>query len=162
MIVSGKTLKLLKHFEGVANYAYNDPVGICTVGCGHALKPHRQCTRDDYDRYGWRSNPKMTDEHVDRILRRDLAFFEQGVWTMVRRDTKQREFDALVSFAFNIGLAAFEKSSVRRLHNAGLSYAAGAAFMLWVWGGGQKLPGLIRRRRAERWLYRKGYLRFFQ
>lgn len=159
--VSDKALKLISHFEGRRNYAYPDPVNVCTVGVGHALKPHRQCTSDDYNRYGHAGNPKMTDQHVDRILRRDLATFEQGVARLVRKDTTQREFDALVSLAFNIGLGGFGGSTVRRLHNARRSYAAGLAFMAWVRGGGQVWPGLVRRRRAERYLYRKGHLRFF-
>lgn len=159
--VSGKAISLLSHFEGRANYAYNDPVNVCTVGVGHALTPHRRCLTEDYRRYGTRDEPKMSKEHVDNILRRDLANFEQGVERLVRSSTTQHEFDALVSLAFNIGLGAFEGSSVRRLHNAGRPYLAGAAFMLWVKGGGQIWPGLVRRRRSERYLYRKGGLRFF-
>src|SRR6185503_18703760 len=104
--VSGKAIALISHFEGRANYAYNDPVNICTVGVGHALKPHRQCTPDDYKRYGTKSHPRMSDQHVDQILRRDLEGFEEGVARLVRADTWQREFDAMVCLAFNIGLGA--------------------------------------------------------
>ena len=161
MKVSDRAIRLISHFEGRANYAYNDPVGICTVGVGHALKPHRRCTTADYKRYGSRAEPRMSDEHVDRILRRDLATFEEGVARMVRPSTTQQQFDALVCFAFNIGLAGFSESSVRRFHNAYRSYLAGLAFMLWVKGGGRTLPGLVRRRRSERWLYRKGAFRTF-
>jgi lysozyme len=102
----------------------------------------------------------MTDAHVDRILRRDLAHFEAGVTGLVRRSTRQREFDAMVSLAFNIGLGGFQGSSVRRLHNLRLGFLAGRAFLLWNRGGGQVLAGLTRRRKAERWLYRKNALRF--
>lgn len=162
MRISGKAIRLISHFEGRANYAYNDPVGVCTVGVGHALKPHRQCSRHDFRRYGTRDNPKMSDAHVDRILRRDLRHFEDGVERLVRRGTKQHEFDALVSLAFNIGLNGFASSTVLRMHNRRRSWAAGAAFMLWVFAAGWRLPGLVRRRRAERFLYRKNRLRFFQ
>lgn len=161
MNVSDKAIRLISHFEGRANYAYNDPVGICTVGVGHALIPHRRCTASDYQRFGTAGRPKMTNDHVDRILRRDLRHFEDGVERLVRRDTKQHEFDALVSLAFNIGLGAFADSTVLREHNRRHGYRAGLAFMMWVFGAGQRLPGLVRRRRAERYLYRRNSVRFF-
>jgi lysozyme len=162
MEVGQKAIRLISHFEGRANYAYNDPVGLCTVGVGHLLDPPRRCSRSDFTRYGTQERPKMTDEHVDRILRRDLSAFELGVSRLVRPDTRQHEFDAMVSLAFNIGLGGFQGSSVRRHHNARREYRAGLAFMLWVFGGGQRLPGLVRRRRSERNLYRKGTVNFFQ
>jgi lysozyme len=161
MEVDPRAIRLISHFEGRANYAYDDPVGVCTVGVGHALKPHRRCTPKDFRRYGSRSRPRMTDEKVDRILARDLQVFTDGVRALVRRDTKQHEFDAMVSLAYNIGLGAFKSSTVLRMHNRRRSFAAGLAFTLWVFGGGQRLPGLVRRRRAERFLYRKGQLKFF-
>lgn len=164
MNIGTKGIKLIRHFEGGGNYAYNDPVGICTVGVGHALQPHRRCTRADFERYGTRERPRMTDEHVNDILRRDLRAFTEGVSRLVRASTKQHEFDAMVSLAFNIGLGAFESSSVRRLHNLRLGFAAGRAFLAWNKGtiGGrlQELAGLTRRRKAERYLYRNNRLKF--
>jgi lysozyme len=164
MRISDKGIRLISHFEGRANFAYNDPVGLCTVGVGHLLQPPRSCTSADFARYGTRSHPKMTNEHVDRVLRRDLAHFEEGVTRLVRKDTKQHEFDAMVSLAFNIGLGGFQGSSVRRLHNARQGFLAGAAFMLWVRGAGNPTPlaGLVRRRKSERYLYRRNRLNYFQ
>lgn len=161
MRISRRGIDLLSHFEGRALFAYDDPVNVCTVGVGHTLNPHRRCTRNDFARYGTRQNPKMTDAWVDRILRRDLRKFELAVELLVRKGTKQHEFDSLVSLAFNIGIGAFGKSTVLKEHNKGHSYRAGLAFLLWVKGGGQTLPGLVRRRRAERWLYRRGTVRTF-
>jgi lysozyme len=158
MNVSQKAIRLISHFEGRANFAYNDPVGICTVGVGHALTPHRRCSSEDFARYGTREHPKMSDEHIDRVLRRDLDSFEQGVTGLVRRDTLQREFDAMVSLAFNIGVGAFATSTVLRMHNARKSFRAGLAFLMWNKAGGSTLLGLTRRRRAERVLYRTGRL----
>jgi lysozyme len=154
-------VQVLSHFEGRANYAYVDPVGVCTVGVGHALKPHRSCTASDYLRYGTRSQPKMTDGHVDTVLRRDVEFFASGVRRLVRKGTAQHEFDAMVCLAINIGLGGFASSTVLRMHNRRRSFAAGVAFLLWVRGGGVVLPGLSRRRRSERFLYRKGKVRTF-
>jgi lysozyme len=164
MRIGKKGIRLIKHFEGGGNYAYNDPVGICTVGVGHALVPHRRCTAADFQRYGSREHPKMTDEHVDDILRRDLKNFMDRVTQLVRASTKQHEFDAMVALAFNIGLGGFEKSSVRRLHNLRMGFLAGRAFLVWnkgtIDGRLQELPGLTRRRKAERYLYRNNALKF--
>ena len=165
MRVSHKAIRVITHFESKRNYAYNDPVGICTVGVGHALKPHRRCTGADYERYGSSRNPKMSDEHVERILRRDLAVFEAGVTKLVRAATKQHEFDALVCLAFNIGLGAFAASSVLKYHNRRLGFLAGRSFMLWTKGtiNGQlvELPGLVHRRKSERYLYRRNAVIYY-
>ena len=165
MRVSQKAIRLISHFEGRAKFAYNDPVGICTVGVGHALKPHRRCTAADFAKYGTRAAPNMTDARVDRILRRDLTSFENRVSELVRRSTKQHEFDAMVALAFNIGIGGFESSSVRRLPNLRLGFLAGRAFLAWnkgtVNGRLVALAGLTRRRKSERWLYRKNALNFF-
>lgn len=154
-------VQVLSHFEGRANYAYVDPVGVCTVGVGHALKPHRSCTPNDYRLYGTATRPAMSDRHVDAVLQRDVEFFESGVRRLVRKGTAQHEFDAMVCLAINIGLGGFASSTVLRMHNRRRPFAAGAAFLLWVRGGGAVLPGLSRRRRSERYLYRKAKVRTF-
>lgn len=165
MHIGQRAIRLISHFEGRANYCYADPIGLATVGVGHLLKPPRRPTRQDFHRYGTKQRPKMTDAHVDRILRRDLRAFEEGVRRLVRKDTLSFEFEAMVSLAFNIGLGAFADSTVLKHHNAGRSFRAGAWFMRYVFGtvNGRKVKfaGLVRRRRAERWLYRKGTVKFF-
>lgn len=161
MEFGSRGVRVLSHFEGRANYAYMDPVGVCTVGVGHALKPHRACTAADYRRYGTRQRPGMTEKHVDSIVKRDVEFFEAGVRRLVRKGTEQREFDAMVCLAINIGLGGFASSTVLRMHNQGRSFAAGLAFLLWNRGGGQVLGGLVSRRRSERYLYRTGRVKFF-
>lgn len=164
MKIGAKGIKVIITFEGKANYAYNDPVGICTVGVGHALKPHRRCTAADFERYGSAARPRLSDERVEAILRRDLEAFEEGVSKLVRRSTRQHEFDAMVSLAFNIGLGAFESSSVLKWHNRRLGFLAGRAFLAWNKGkiNGElvELAGLTRRRKSERYLYRNNKLRF--
>lgn len=164
MNIGANGLRLIKHFEGKANYAYNDIAGVCTVGYGHALRPRRRCTADDYTKYGTRAEPRLTDEHAEEILVRDLDIFEEGVAAAVgsrrMKTTQRHEFSAMVSLAFNIGLGAFAGSSVLKLHKLHQGYAAGLAFMLWdkamVNGALVPVAGLTLRRKAERYLYRKG------
>lgn len=154
MEVSQKGIDLIVHFEGLVPYAYNDPAGHATFGVGHLL--HRgRCTQEDYRKWGSRQNPKPgAHERALRVLRLDLKRFEGHVTKIVRGDTLQREFDAMVSLAFNIGLAGFEDSTVRREHNRRHPFRAALAFTRWVFASGVPLPGLIRRRTAERRMYR--------
>lgn len=147
MQVSQRGLDLIAKFEGVVLHAYNDPVGHCTVGVGHLI--HRgNCTQEDYTR--WRN---MTRAQAMRLLKLDLASREAAVDRLVTVPLNQNEFDALVSFVFNLGVGAFEKSTLLRLLNQGKRKAAAEEFGRWVFAGGQKLPGLVTRRAAERRLF---------
>ena len=152
MRVSQRGLDLIARFEGVVLHAYNDPVGHCTVGVGHLLH-EGNCTRGDYDTYGTKSNPKLTREQAFKLLRQDVARFKPAVERLVTVDLNQNEFDALVSFAFNVGIGSFESSTLLRLLNRGRRKDAAAQFDRWVFGGGQALPGLVNRRNAEQQLF---------
>lgn len=169
MEIGSNGIHLIRHFEGSTNYAYDDVAGVCTVAVGHALRPRRRCTTDDFKKYGSRAEPRMTDAKVEQLLRRDLDIFEEGVAVAIgprrMKTTRRHEFSAMVCLAFNIGLGAFAKSSVLRLHKSRLGFAAGAAFRLWnkalLNGQLVEVAGLSRRRKSERWLYRKGEFRSF-
>jgi lysozyme len=153
MHVSQRGLDLIARFEGTVLHAYNDPANHCTVGVGHLL--HRgPCTSDDYNRYGTRDRPKMTQEQAFQVLRLDVARFESTVERNVTVPLNQNEFDALVSFAFNVGALAFQQSTLLRLLNDGKRGEAAEQFDRWVFGApGQKLPGLVKRRDAEQLLF---------
>jgi lysozyme len=87
------------------------------------------------------------------MFRKEIAKFESGVMRLVTREMTQPQFDALVSFAYNCGLGALEKSSLLRYFNAGDIDRAAKAFALWNKGGGRVLRGLVRRRAAEAALF---------
>jgi lysozyme len=97
---------------------------------------------------------KITRDEADAILRRDLGVFERGVNRRVKVGISQNQFDALVSFAFNVGLGAFERSTLLRKLNAGRYGDVPAELMKWTKGGGRELPGLVNRRRDEAGLWR--------
>lgn len=125
--------------EGNKLTAYKDSVGVWTIGVGHtaaagAPAPHAGMT--------------ITAAESDAILTRDLAQFEWAVEGAVKVPVQQHEFDAMVSLAFNIGGAAFARSSVVRKLNAGDRAGAANAFLLWKNAGGK--PILLKRREAER------------
>lgn len=159
MRITDRGVELVEFFEGTIPFAYNDPAGHCTFGTGHLI--HRgACMIGDYRNFGSRSQPKAgARARARRILGEDLDRFAAGVRALVRRDTTVREFEAMVSLAYNIGLGAFAGSTVRRQHNARRSFRAGLAFLMWDRAGGRTLLGLSRRRRAERKLYRTGHWR---
>ena len=139
MHVSDKGLELLKRFEGLRLEAYLCPAGKWTIGYGH--------TGPDV-----RAGSTIDDAAALDLLRSDVARFERGVSAMAGECT-QSQFDALVSFAFNIGLGALMSSTLLKKHKAGDPNGAAAQFGRWVYGGGRELKGLLRRRAAEAELY---------
>jgi len=95
----------------------------------------------------------ITQAEAEAILRRDLQVFETGVRNALTIATNSDQFSAMVSFAFNVGVGDFSGSTLLRKHNAGDFAGAANEFLRWVYAGGQFLPGLERRRKAERALY---------
>jgi lysozyme len=136
-------LALIKTFEGLRLTAYRCPAGVWTIGYGHTGPDVMPAQR-------------ISQERADQLLRGDLDQFEAGVErALVGAETTDNQFAAMVSLAFNIGLGAFQRSTVLRQHRAGHHIRAAAAFLMWVKGGGKTLSGLVRRRGAERALYLK-------
>lgn len=103
-------------------------------------------------------DPPMTEEAAEARLSREIDHFAQGVLRMLTRPANENELSAMVVLAFNIGLTAFARSTVLRLHNAGNREGAARAFALWNKAGGRVMPGLVRRRAAEAALYLKPVL----
>ncbi len=135
-------LALIKQFEGLELTAYLCPAKVWTVGYG-STGPHV------------RPGMTITEADAERLLRQDLDRFEEAV-DKAAPGTPQPMFDAMVSFAFNVGIGAFERSTLLRLHKAGQYHGAKGQFAAWNKAGGRVLPGLTRRRAAEASLYGKG------
>ena len=136
MKVSNNGINLVKRFEGLELKAYRDSVGILTIGYGHT--------------HAVKAGDIITGEQADAFLREDLQVAELTVNTNVKVKLTQGQFDALVSFVFNLGSGNFVKSTLIRKLNAGDYAGAADEFGKWVNAGGKKLPGLVKRRAAER------------
>ena len=132
-------LDLIRNFEGLRLKAYLCPAGVPTIGYGSTGK-------DIHLGMTW------TTEQADERLVRDLASFEMEVSRAVPVST-DNQFSALISLCYNIGIGAFEGSTLRKLHNQADYAGAADQFLRWNRGGGRVLPGLTKRREAERALY---------
>lgn len=135
MKTSEKAIVKIKHFEGLRLKAYKCPAGVWTIGYGHTL--------------GVRSTDRITAAQADALLREDLARFEKGVAELFPKCT-QGEFDALVDFAFNLGLNALRASTLRKkILNAAPEQEIRNQFLGWVYSGKNMVPGLYVRRKWE-------------
>ena len=132
-------IELIKSHEGLRLNAYKCPAGVWTIGYGHTS--------------GVAPGMKIIEANAENLLKEDLLRFEIAVNRLVEVPLNQHQFDALVSFCFNVGIGAFENSTLLILLNKGRYEEAAYQFPRWVHGGGQKLPGLIRRRKEERGLF---------
>lgn len=139
MKTSARGVKLITDFEGFRANAYQDVVGVWTIGYGFTK--------------GVKKGDKITREEAGRRLRGELTEYEHGVTKACRVPPNQNQFDALVCFAFNVGVAGMSRSSVIKAHNREDYQAAARAFGLWNKAGGKVWPGLTRRRAAEGALY---------
>ena len=147
MQISKKGLDLIKQFEGLKLTAYLCPAGVPTIGWGTTAG----ITRADVGRL------TITRGQAEAKLLQDLREYESGVLAACKVTPNQNQFDAMVCFAFNIGVAGFRGSTVCKAHNRGDAQAAARAFGLWnkarVNGKLTVLNGLTRRRAAEGALY---------
>ena len=144
MHISERGLELIKHFEGFRANAYKCPASVWTIGYGHTSEAGPPVVREGM---------RITEPEATAMLRRDVERYERAVTAAVTRKPTQAQFDALVSFCYNVGPGALRKSSVLRHFNAGNIPAAADAFRSWNKGGGKVLKGLVRRREAERELF---------
>lgn len=143
MKISDNGINLIKRFEGVRYKPYRCPAGLWTVGVGHLIGDGKQLP-DDY-------NKTFTEREVDELLRKDLARFERGVTMLfpVSYRFTQGAYDALVSFSFNLGLGALQRSTVRSALLRGDKTMAGESLLKYCRAGGKILKGLQLRRQAE-------------
>lgn len=141
-------LSLIKKWEGFRSKAYQDSVGVWTIGYGHTSAAGAPVVR-----------PGMTISRAEaeRILARDLRQYERAVSEAIgNARVTANQFAAMVSLCYNIGPGAFKRSSlVRHVRNGDMD-AAAKAFALYRKAGGKVLEGLVRRRADEAALFRKG------
>ena len=154
--VSEKLIEMIKHDEGVKTSPYQCPALLWTIGVGHVIDPnHAKVKLADRKQLaipdGW--DRVLNMDEVNNILKQDLARFETGVHRLCPGDMTQGQFDALVSFSFNVGLGNLQNSTLRMKHNRKEFGAAAEEFLKWNKAGGKVLKGLDKRRRGEKALY---------
>lgn len=131
---------LIKEFESFRSEPYQDSVGVWTNGWGHT----GGVTKD---------TPPVTEEEAESNLKGDLFEAEEAVVVFVKVPLTDNQFDALVSFTFNLGSGSLQLSTLRKKLNVGDYQGASDEFGKWVYAGGRKLNGLILRRAKERELF---------
>jgi lysozyme len=148
--VSKRGIELIKHFEGVRNRPYKCAANLYTVGVGHLIGDGKSLPES------W--NRTFTQEEINGLLKSDLNRFELGVSKMLPNvRLRQCEFDCLVSFAFNLGLGTFQRSTLRQALLRGDKEAAIESLLKYCRAGGRVLKGLQLRREAEAKMFKSGY-----
>lgn len=141
MEISQTGIDLIKKFEGCSLKAYRCPAGILTIGYGHTNKVFV----DDV----------ITQEEAETLLKQDLIIHCNNVSKLVKVSLNQNQFDALVSFEYNVGYGAFSGATLLKLLNQGKYKEAAEQFDRWIYAGKKVLPGLVNRRKAEKELFLK-------
>jgi lysozyme len=137
-MIGSDILLLIKKFEGFRSKAYKCAGGYLTIGYGHL-------TNDE--------DKEITEIEAEILLRKDLQIAVKAINRLVTVELKQNQFDALLSFIFNVGSGAFQRSVMRQKINRDEHELVPEEFMKWVWAGGKKQAGLIKRRMIEAKLY---------
>jgi lysozyme len=152
MKVSAKSIYMIKHHEGVRQKPYKCPAKLWTVGVGHVLYPEQGKLKID-QRDGFALKVEdfrvFSMEEVDGILRTDLDRFERGVEKFCPVPLTQGQFDALVSFSFNVGLGTLQRSTLRQKVLRGDMEGASEELLKYCMAGGKVLRGLLNRRKDE-------------
>ena len=133
-------IDLIKRFEGFSSSVYICPAGYPTIGYGHLVRSGE-------------SFNEISETEAEELLCKDVESAERAVLRLVNVPLTDGQFDALVSFTFNLGAGAFQRSTLRRKVNRQAHTEVPAQMMRWVWAGGRKLNGLIRRRESEVLIY---------
>lgn len=141
MKTSDVGVALIKHYEGFYSKPYRCPAGLWTVGYGHLIGNGLNLP-DHWNRH-------FSVEEIDALLRQDLARFERGVQRYIIVPLSQPQFDALVSFSFNLGLGTLQRSTVRQKINRLDFKGAIQSLLRYDKAGSVALKGLTLRRRAE-------------
>lgn len=144
MQTSDKGIALIKEFEGCKLTAYQDSVGVWTIGYGWT---------QPVDGKPIRVGMTIKQETAERLLKTGLVSYESDVSRLVKVGVTQGQFDALVSFTYNLGARSLSTSTLLRKLNAGDYAGAADEFLRWNKAGGKVINGLTRRREAERALF---------
>lgn len=138
-------LALIRHFEGFSPVVYLDAAGHATIGYGHLVREGEE----------WDT---LSAAEAEDLLRQDVAVAERAVMRFIHGPLNDDRFAALVSFTFNLGAGALQRSTLRQKVNRGEHEDVPQELLRWVWADGRRLEGLRRRREAEGALYRSQWM----
>lgn len=144
MRASENGINLIKQFEGCRLTAYQDSVGVWTIGYGWT---------QPVDGKPVAKGMVITQQKADDLLKQGIVQYENSVTNLVIVPLNQNQFDALVDFAYNLGVNALKESTLLKKLNAGDYAGAANEFTKWNKAGGKELAGLMRRREAEKSLF---------
>ncbi|PCH98286.1 MAG: muraminidase [Alphaproteobacteria bacterium] len=139
--ITQEGIDLIKRFEGFSSTVYFCPAEYPTIGYGHVVKKG-----EDF-------SAGITQDEAEELLRTDAQIAERAVLRLITVPLTDGQFDALVSFTYNLGSGALQRSTLRRVINRQNHSKVPNQLMRWVWAGGRKLKGLARRREAESIFY---------
>lgn len=142
--MSEKGIALLKKFEGCELTAYQDSVGVWTIGYGWTQPVGDRPVSKEM---------VITQDVADSLLRSGIVQYAKEVAGLVNVDVDQNQLDALIDFAYNLGVKALKSSTLLKKLNAGDYAGAADEFPKWNKAGGKVLRGLVERRAAERTLF---------
>lgn len=136
---------LIKKSESFEKATYICPAGVPTIGYGTTKIDGKPVPM----------GMTITKEQAEKLLEDDLLVFENAVNKFVRVEITQNQFDALISFVYNVGIGNFSNSTLLRVLNQGNYTEAADQILRWTKAKGKELPGLVKRRDAERQLFLK-------
>jgi lysozyme len=160
MKIGEKGIALLKHSEGCVLHPYMDVAGVWTIYYGHAILYQGNQLKGEENRdLAYSLYPNPNPEEAENVLKMDLAERENKL-SGLNISINQDQFDALISFIYNIGWGGFLNSTLLKRIKLGIGDIT-EAFLMWDKAGGKVVQALVNRRKAEALLYTTGELKFF-
>lgn len=143
-------IDFIKSAEGVKSFVYADSAGLPTIGVGHLLTQDELTSgKIHIDGKAYKYHEGLPDEVIDSLLMRDLHIAELVVNSNVKVKLTQSQYNALVSFTFNVGVGAFRNSTLLKLLNAGEYHSVPPQMRRWILSAGRQIQGLKNRREKE-------------
>jgi len=147
-MINDEGLAIIKDFEGFSPSVYRDPIGVPTIGYGSTWDSSGERVTMDH--------PDITEAEGEELLYGEIHNTEKAVGKLITAELTENMYAALVSLTYNIGSGNLQRSTLRKKLNCGNYGGAADEFPKWRKAGGRVLPGLVRRRAAERELFLDG------
>ena len=144
-VINDKGLDLIKSFEGFSSDPYKCVAGIWTIGFGSIYGEDNKRVTSDH--------PSVTESKATELMKRDLGAIEYKVSRLVKVPISSNQFSAICSFVYNVGSGAFQRSTARMKLNREDYQGCADEFLKWKYANKKVIPGLLRRRYAERDLF---------